>query len=220
VSHVAVSDLRTAAYCPRKLYYVRQEDDRSVPPEVDAIRDLARRYRALLDADDATLREEPIATDPATYRQRLRDIAQRRDDWDGLVDPEATDALLTGRDVRGVARKVLAGPPRPVLVSPGEPPENGVWAPQSVAAVALAKALAYERQESVERAVVEYPAHAVVRTVRLTTRKKAAYRRVLRTVRAMDGPPPRVDDRGKCETCEYRAECGVPTRTLASIIKL
>lgn len=218
MSHVAVSDLRTAAYCPRKLYYARQEDDRSPPPEVAEIRALASRYPDLMDATDAALRAEPIAVDPATYRRRLRALADRRDDWAALVDPAATDALLTGRDVRGIARKVLADPPRPVLVSPGEPPDNGVWAPQSVAAVALAKALAYEREASVERAVVEYPAHAVVRTVRLTTRKKAAYRRVLRTAREMDGPPPRVDDRGKCESCEYRRECGVPTRTLASLL--
>ena len=103
-------------------------------------------------------------------------------------------------------------------MSPGTPPERGVWKPQGVASVAAAKALAYERERPVERAVVEYPAHAVVRTVRLTTRRKAAYRRVLRTVRSLDGPPPRLDDDAKCAACEYREECGVPTRTLASLL--
>ncbi len=217
MSHVPFSDLRTAAYCPRQLYYARRDDDRGPPESVARVRALARRYPESLRADDAALAETPVAVPPATYRERLRRLRERPL-WDDLTDPAAGETLLTGRDCRGVAHKLLADPPRPVLVSPGEPPERGVWAPQGVAAVAAAKALAYERERSVESAVVEYPAHAVVRTVELTTRRKAAYRRTLRTVRALDGPPPRVDDRSKCEACDYREQCGVPTRTLASLL--
>ncbi len=217
MSHVTFSDLRTAAYCPRQLYYARRDDDRGPPASVARVRALARRYPELLDADDATLADLPIEVPPGTYRERLRGLRERSC-WDDLTRPAAGETLLTGRDCRGVAHKLLADPPRPVLVSPGEPPERGVWAPQSVAAVAAAKALSYERERSVETAVVEYPAHGLVRTVPMTTRRKAAYRRTLRTVRSLDGPPPRVDDRSKCESCDYREECGVPTRTLASLL--
>jgi len=217
VSHVTFSDLRTAAYCPRQLYYARRDDDRGPPEAVDCVRALANRYPELLDADDAMLADLPVAVPPEIYRERLRALRERPL-WDDLTDPAAGETLLTGRDCRGVAHKLLADPLRPVLVSSGDPPDRGVWAPQSVAAVAAAKALAYERERRVETAVVEYPAHAVVRTVRLGTRRKAAYRRALRTVRAMDGPPPRVDDRSKCEACDYRQECGVPTRTLSSLL--
>jgi CRISPR-associated exonuclease Cas4 len=72
----------------------------------------------------------------------------------------------------------------------------------------------------VERALVEYPAHAAVRTVRTTTRRKARYRTALRTVRELDGPPPRLRDSAKCETCEYVSECGVRTRSLRSLLGL
>jgi CRISPR-associated exonuclease Cas4 len=110
--------------------------------------------------------------------------------------------------------------PVPVLVSPGSPPERGVWGPQSVRAVAAAKALAWERGRPVERALVEYPAHAAVRAVSATTRRKARYRTALRTVRGLDGPPPRVRDSTKCEACEYVSECGVRTRSLRSLLGL
>jgi CRISPR-associated exonuclease Cas4 len=214
---VPFSDLRVAAYCPRKLYYVRR-DDRDPPDAVRAVRDLAFRYRDLLAADDGTLASLPIEIPPSTYRDRLRGVRRSREDWADLVDPPARNVALVGRDCGGVVHKVLEGPPRPSVVSPGSPPDRGVWEPQRVHAVAAAKALAWERERAVERAIVEYPAYGVVRDVDLTTRQKAAYRRTLRTVRALDGPPPRLRDRSKCESCEYRGECGVRTRTMASLL--
>ncbi|TKX86000.1 hypothetical protein EXE43_10740, partial [Halorubrum sp. SS5] len=69
----------------------------------------------------------------------------------------------------------------------------------------------------VDRALVEYPAVGVVREVRLTTRKKAAYRTALRAARSIDGPPPRVDD-DRCDACDYAAECGTRRRSLRSLL--
>jgi CRISPR-associated exonuclease Cas4 len=214
---VAFSDLRLAAYCPRKLYYARR-DDREPPPEVAEIRDLAFRYPESIDASDRRLTALPIDVDPAQYRDRLRELRRTRDDWAGIAHPPARDVSLAGRDCCGVAHKVLENPPRPSIVSTGSPPDRGVWEPQRVHAVAAAKALAWERERPVDRALVEYPAHGVVREVRLTTRQKAAYRRTLRTVRALDGPPPRLGDDAKCASCEYREECGVRTRTMATLL--
>jgi len=65
-----------------------------------------------------------------------------------------------------------------------------VWEPQSVRAVAVAKALSWEREREIPRALVEYPSVGVVREVRLTTRKKAAYRRALRAARSITGHLP------------------------------
>ncbi|MFC4357011.1 hypothetical protein ACFO0N_03500 [Halobium salinum] len=222
------SDLSRAAYCPRQLYYARRDEDRGPPAEVAETKSLAFRYPELLDADDPTLRELPVERSPEEYRRALARVAAR-DYWEGLVDPEAREVLLDGKDCRGIASKVLvegsdadetAGGPFPTLVSPGAPPEQGVWEPQTVKAVAAAKALAWERRERVDRALVEYPAHAVVREVRLTTRRKAAYRRTLRAVRSLDGPPSRLRNSAKCETCEYVTECGVKTRSLRSLLGL
>ena len=218
---VAFSDLARAAYCPRQLYYARR-DDREPPPEATECIDLAFRYPELHSADEEALREAPVDRPPDAYRAALDRLADR-EEWSELVDPAATRTLLEGKDCRGVAHKVLepdGGPPVPTIVSPGAPPEEGVWEPQSVRAVAAAKSLAWERETEVPRALVEYPAYGVVREARLGVRRTATYRRVLRVVRTLDGPPPRLRGSDKCEPCEYRGRCGVETRSLRSRLGL
>ncbi|RQG93157.1 hypothetical protein EA462_02845 [Natrarchaeobius halalkaliphilus] len=221
-TRVSFSDLRTAAYCPRKCYYRRTEDDeREPPPEIEAIRALSTRYEELLEEPIAALADEPIAVSPDRYRETLIATRRRLEDdgcWTRLCAPEGRNALVTGRDCRGVVHKVLVDPLEPVLVSAGEPPERGVWESQSVHAVAAAKALGWERRTAIDRVWLEYPAYGVVRSVSLTTRRKARYRRALRTVRSLDGPPSRIANRSKCTSCEYAARCGVRTRTLRSIL--
>lgn len=212
-------DVATAAYCPRKLYYRRREPDadRAPPDAVEKRRELAFQYERLLEDDDL-LADAPIATTPTQFRSRLGQARARLDDWDELADPAGRAVHLVGKDVRGVAHKVLADPPRPSLVFAGDPPPEGVWEPQTVRLVAAAKALAWERERPVETAYAEYPAHGVVRRVALTTRRKAAYRSALRTAESLDGPPARVDGDAKCEPCEFRDRCGVRTRSLRSLL--
>ncbi|WP_256391457.1 CRISPR-associated protein Cas4 [Natronoarchaeum rubrum] len=217
MSRHAFSDLRLAAYCPRKLYYARREDDRSPPPEVERRRELAFRYEELT-AAAADLTDEPIAVAPEKFRENLERARRRLDDWEDLRDPAERDVLLAGRECRGVVHKLLDNPPRPSLISAGSPPEQGVWDAQSVHAVAAAKALAWEREQPVERAYVEYPAHGVVRPIDLTVRRKARYRKAIRTLESIDGPPPRLRDDAKCDSCEYADECGVRTRSLRSML--
>jgi CRISPR-associated exonuclease Cas4 len=220
---VTFSDLARAAYCPRQLYYARRDDDRGPPPDVAERQQLAFRYAELRHASDETLGALPIEVDPAAYRTALDGLATR-DDFEALCNPAARDVLLTGKDCRGVVHKLLAGdaetPPTPVLVSPGTPPAQGVWEPQVVRAVAAAKALAWERERVIPRVLVEYPTRGVVRRVQLTTRKKATYRLALRTVRRVDGPPPRLRGSDKCDSCDYRDQCGVKTRSLRSLLGL
>lgn len=218
---ISFSDLARAAYCPRQLYYARRDDDRDVPGEARARIDLAFRYPALVDAPDATLRRLPVRRSPAAYRRNLSRLRER-DDYDRLVDPAHERAFRSGKDCHGTVHKVLAGesdadPPVPTVVSPGEPPENGVWEPQAARAVAVAKAVAWEREREVSRALVEYPSVGAVREVRLTTRRKAAYRRALRAARAIDGPPGRVDD-DRCSACDYRDRCGTGRRSFRSLL--
>ncbi|SFR34164.1 CRISPR-associated protein Cas4 [Halorubrum sodomense] len=227
---VPFSDLARAAYCPRQLYYVRRDDERSVPPKARERIDLAFRYDELVDAPDRALRQLPLHRSPAAYRRNL-DRLRERDEYGAFVDPASERGFLSGKDCHGTVHKVLepdggtedpAGtepspPPVPTLVSSGEPPEDGVWEPQAVRAVGIAKALAWEREREIERALVEYPAVGVVREVRLTLRKKAAYRKALRAARSIDGPPSRVDD-GRCDACDYAAECGTRRRSLRSLL--
>jgi len=218
VSRHAFSDLRLAAYCPRKLYYARRDDDRSPPAEVERRRELAFRYEELIAAADPDLADEPITVAPERFRENLRRARRRLDDWNDITDPADRDAFLTGRECRGVVHKLLDDPPRPSLIAAGSPPEQGVWEAQSVHAVAAAKAVAWEREQPVERAYVEYPAHGVVRPIDLTVRRKARYRKAIRTLESIDGPPPRLRDDAKCDSCEYAEQCGVRTRTLRSML--
>lgn len=233
---IPFSDLARAAYCPRQCYYARREDDRDLPESVRKRRALAFRYPELVDAPDSELRRLPIERSPAAYRRNLARLRER-DDFDRLADPARKHAFVAGRDCHGVVHKVMAPgddavdggkppaeseseqppPPVPVVVSPGEPPKNGVWEPQSVRAVATAKALAWEHEREVPHALVEYPTVGTVREVGLTTRKKAAYRKAVRTVRSIDGPPSRVAD-SRCEPCEYRDRCGTRRRSLKSLL--
>lgn len=220
---VPFSDLRTAAYCARKCYYQQTGDDvdREPPPSVERIRDLERRYEDLLEAPTGALEAEPIAVEPVQYRERLgatRDRLTAASDWKRLREPSERNVYAAGKDCHGVVHKVLANPIEPVLVSSGEPPSDGVWESQSVHAVAAAKALAWEHEREIDRAWIEYPARGVVRSLELTTRRKARYRRALRTVWDLDGPPARTTNRSKCESCEFAAQCGVRTRTLRSLL--
>jgi CRISPR-associated exonuclease Cas4 len=229
VTLVPFSDLARAAYCPRQLYYVRRDDERSVPPKARERIGLAFRYEELADAPDRTLRQLPLHRSPGAYRRNLARLRER-DEYERLVDPGTERGFLSGKDCHGTVHKVLelgeeatdsdsadSATAIPTLVSSGEPPENGVWEPQAVRAVGLAKALAWEREREVDRALVEYPAVGVVREVRLTTRKKAAYRTALRAARSIDGPPPRVDD-DRCDACDYAAECGTRRWSLRSLL--
>ncbi|MFP9191555.1 CRISPR-associated protein Cas4 [Natronosalvus vescus] len=244
MSLVAFSDLRMATYCPRKLYYARRDPDREPPARVATVRNLATRYPDLLAASDDALEAEPIELEAPVYRARLSrtrdrlssletetpgkspasDQATRTDDqsdrnrWNDLCEPTKTDALVTGRDCRGIVHKILHDPLEPVLVSAGRPPEQGVWKPQRVHAVAAAKALAWEHQRPVGGAWLEYPAYGEIRHVPMTTRRKAEYRRALRTVAEIDGPPPRISNREKCSACAYADTCGVRTRSLRSLL--
>ncbi|WP_435155783.1 CRISPR-associated protein Cas4 [Haladaptatus sp. DFWS20] len=214
MSKVPFSELTTAAYCPRKLYYQRR-DDIEIPELVVERRQLAFEYDELLDAD---LTNRPIAISPAEFRSNLERVTDF-DAWSVLVSPADHNRLTDGKDCRGIVHKVLdLGTPVPSMVFTGTPPEHGVWEPQSVRAVAAAKALSWEHERTVERAFVEYPVYGIVREIRLGTRRKAAYRRALRTARAIDGPRPRLKNKSKCKECEYRAECGVKTRSLRSLL--
>ncbi|APX97654.1 CRISPR-associated protein Cas4 [Natronorubrum daqingense] len=219
---VSLSDLRTAAYCPRKCYYRQtSDDDGEPPPVVDSIRTLATRYPELLSAPAGALEAEPIAVTPIQYRERLgatRDRLEGRGHWDRLTAASVQHVYVAGRDCHGIVHKVLEDPLEPVLISTGSPPEQGVWDSQSVHAVGAAKALSWEHDQRVEHAWLEYPAHGVIRRIKLSTRRKARYRRVLRSVRELDGPPARTTNRSKCSACEFATKCGVRTRTLRSLL--
>ena len=215
----AFREVETAAYCPRKLYYRRRDPDETddPPEEVLERRALAFEYEQLL-ADEGKLKDAPIDTTPTQYRSNLGCAKARLDRWDEIVNPAEQEVLLSGRECRGIAHKLFNSPPSLSLVFGGEPPEQGVWQPQSVRLMAAAKALSWERETAVDRVFVEYPAYGIIRSVDVDARRTATYREAVRIADAIDGPPARVDNDAKCEPCEFRSECGVKTRSLRSLL--
>lgn len=147
----AFTDLSVAAYCPRQMYYRRR--DGTDPPDRDERHELAFRYPELLDPG-TDLTAEPVEADPTAYRSNLGRSRARLDHarFRQLVAPSARDVLLEGRDACGVVHKLVEEPPAPSLVVAGAPPETGVGEPHTVRAVAMAKALAWERERRVWRA--------------------------------------------------------------------
>lgn len=171
-------------------------------------RALAIRYSDLLAADDADLAAEPIAVDPLEYRRNLEATRARLEEidrWEAIREPTGQDIYVAGKDCHGIVHKILEELLEPSLVSVGEPPDRGIWHAQSVHAVAAAMAVAWDRQQRIETACVEYPRYGAIRRITLSTRRKAEYRRVLSTVRGMEGGPKRTANRSKCEHCEYAA---------------
>jgi len=211
---ISFSDLRVGAYCPRQLYYRRQESDRTPPPNVTARRSLAFRYPEILDRSPTALTDLPFAVPPKTVQTRLRRAREQFDAWEQLADPPMRDVFLSGDRCHGVARKLLEAPLRPVVVSPGKPPGEDVWTTHAVQAVATANALADERDVSVSTAFVEYPAYGRIRRVPITSERQLAYRRVLHAVETLGSPPPRRQTGTKCEPCQYRDRCGVAIDTV------
>ena len=214
-------DVETAAYCPRKLYYRRRTPRHGRPPDsVGQIRDIAFEYDRLL-TDDAALAAAPIEVTPTQFRSNLGCARARLDDWEQLCSPLDREVFLQGRECRGIAHKLLAtSPPAASLVFAGEPPEHGVWRPQSVRLMAVAKALSWEHQTAVERVYAEYPAYGVIRTVPVTAGRTAAYREAVRVADHLRDPPPRTDNDAKCDPCEFRGDCGVRTRSMRSLLGL
>lgn len=207
--------LGIAAYCPRQLWYHRRADD--APDRAEDARALALSYDRLRAQQ---ISGERLAVTPETAARNLDRVVERFPAlWPHLEDPNQTDVFVTGRDARGEVAKLLAtDPPVPTLVSNAAPPEDGVWQPQAVRATAAALAVAWETNQRVERTVLEYPRHGRVRSVAVTARRRATYRRVLRIAETMDGPPQRIDDAAKCDACTYQEECGVRSRSLSSLL--
>ncbi len=211
--------VETAAYCPRKLYYRRQSPEEiSIPDAVEQRRELAFNYEHLL-ADEDALAEAPLEVTPTQFRSRVGCAKAKFPEWEQLVNPADRDTYLRGRDCHGIAHKLLnTDDPSLSMVFAGEPPETGVWKPQSVKLMAAAKALSWELQEEIQFVFAEYPAYGVIRRVPVDARRTADYREAVRVADSIDGPPARVTNRSKCQHCEFAGQCGVKTRSVRSLL--
>lgn len=164
----AASDLSVAAYCPRQLYY-RRDDDCEVPPSVAARRELAFEYERLLAADDASLSARPRSIGRTSGALGSASTAGTR----SSTRPIGTASSQAGSGEGSRARSsTTRSPPR---ISARIATRAGRLE-TPLRAIALAKALSWEHEVAVETAFVKYPTHGIVREIALTTRRKAAYR--------------------------------------------
>lgn len=212
-------EVETAAYCPRKLYYRRlNPEPEETPTVVETRRELAFRYDELL-TDDEALQTASVEVTPTQFRSRLGSAKARFHEWGHLLEPRERDVYLRGRECHGIVHKVLdTSSPSVSLVFGGQPPETGVWKPQSVRLMAAAMALSWEHNQEVEHVFAEYPAYGVIRKVPVDARRKADYREAVGVANSIDGPPARVTNHSKCGNCEFRGQCGVKTRSARTLL--
>ena len=186
----AFTELSKGTQRPRRSRSTRRENGcchesaEDVPERID----LAFQYGRLRQADPEVLATLPTVVSPEQYQQALHRLTDR-DDWTELIDPTGRRVYVDGQECHGTVDKLLResdAPPKPSIVSSRSPPVIGVWQSDAVRAVAAATALGHERDQTIPWAIVEYPAAGVVRDVRLTARRKATYRRVLRTIQSAD----------------------------------
>lgn len=208
------SELAQAAYCLRKLHHRRADGWERTHAGSTPDR-LSHRYDELL---AGSVPSEILNLDPETVAANLKRTRETFGAiWPSLRSPAETGVFLRGRACRGFANKIVdTDPPIPTFASSGQPPSAGVWRSHAVRAVAIGRALAWERDRSPERVLVEYPGHGIVRAVQLSERRRETYRRVLRAVDLMGTEPSRTENLSKCHTCEYEERCGPGSSSLLS----
>lgn len=235
----AASDVATAAYCGRKAYLARDEDGGAPPPTVEAVRELAYRYPALVEHPEATVATvaearsttldglEPASIAGALARLRGSSL------WDAVARPWREETVLRTDRLVGRLDKIVRFPaevdgsdeggggepqPAPSLVATGRPPTDGVWRAQRVRCAALVALLDGNGYDAGDRVVVEYPRVGAIRPARIRRRDERALADAIDTLATAERghPPSRTTNPSKCNACRFREQCGVPTRSLAS----
>ncbi|MDY6779126.1 MAG: Dna2/Cas4 domain-containing protein [Halobacteria archaeon] len=236
-----LAELRSAEYCGRQAFYRMkhsEEKEFEVNPETALLRQLPHIYPAVLDDPEEGLRRaaehaevdlqeiELGAEDVAKSVERIRNTLGE-DGWDRVSRPFRHETYVKTRRLEGTVEKTVETEDgyAPSVIKTGGPPENGVWSSERVEATACARLVAEEfgsvDGSEVETAYVEYPRAGEVRVVSIDDEDERRVDSLLETLdEAVKGhPPSRVNNRSKCEACEFQETCGVKTESLLTRIK-
>ena len=225
-----VSEVRNAIYCGRQAYYeARREACRLPSPETRILRELAYVYPVLADSPDDALRraEETAGVSVSLDISGAADaLAERRDDnpelWDSVARPDRAERYLENERLRGTVDKLSFdddGSAVVSLVKTGTPPANGVWSSERVEAAALCELVS--TSYDVSCVVVEYPRVGALRRVEVGPDDERTLERAIETLEEIEKgvPPSRTDNRSKCESCDFKEECGVKTKSVLTRLR-
>jgi CRISPR-associated exonuclease Cas4 len=224
-----VSEVRRAVYCGRQAYYESKRDACRLPsPETRVLRELAYLYPVVVNSPEDALRQAQetagvsVSLDVAGAADALAEA--REDDptlWDTVARPDREERYFENGCLCGTVDKLSFGDDGAVfsLVKTGTPPADGVWSSERVE-VAAVRRLVSETHE-VSHAVVEYPRAGALRRVDVGRDDERALERALETLDEIEEgiPPSRTDNRSKCESCDFRKECGVETKSVLTRLR-
>lgn len=224
-----ISEIRNAIYCGRQAYYEAKREACRVPsPETRVLRELAHLYPTFVESPDAALRraEDTAGVSVSLDLSDAADaLAEEREDcpklWDAVARPDREERYLENGQLHGTADKLSFNDERAVvsLVKTGTPPANGVWSSERVEAAAVRELVS--TNHDVSCVVVEYPRVGALRRVEVERDDERALERALETLEEIEKgvPPSRTDNRSKCESCNFKEECGVKTKSVLTRLR-
>jgi CRISPR-associated exonuclease Cas4 len=224
-----VSEVRNAAYCGRQAYYESQREAcRLPPPETRVLREVAYLYPEVVESPEDALREAcefasvSVSLDLKEAAERLVETRDGSPElWDHVAYPDREERYIETDRLCGTVEKLsfVDGGVVVSILKTGEPPRAGVWSSERVEAAAVRRLAS--SKGTVEKVIVEYPRVGAVREAKLGKDDERALKRSLDTLEDVEKgyPPPRTDDRTKCEPCDFKQDCGVETRSLLTRLR-
>ena len=230
-----VSEVRNAVYCGRQAYYESKREACRLPsPETRVLRELAYLYPTVIESPEKALRraQETAGVSVSLDLSGAADTLSgtRNDDptlWDAVARPDREERYLKNGRLCGTVDKlsfrdgedgerdsVVAS-----LVKTGTPPANGVWSSERVEAAAIHELVS--TNHDVSFVVVEYPRVGELRCVEVGRDDERALERAIETLEEIEEgvPPSRTDNRSKCESCDFKEECGVKTKSVLTRLR-
>jgi len=224
-----VSEVRRAVYCGRQAYYESQREACRVPsPETRVLREVAYLYPTVVESPDDALRRAEETADVSTsldLTDAAEALAEVREDepelWEAVAHPDREERYFDGGSLRGTVDKLSFGDDG-VLVSvvkTGTPPRNGVWGSERAEAAAVQRVVSHTHD--VRGVVFEYPRVGALRHVEVGRDDARALERALERLEDIEKgvPPSRTENRKKCESCDFREECGVKTKSVLTRLR-
>jgi len=228
VSSFHVSEVRNAVYCGRQAYYEAQREACRIPsPKTRVVRELAHLYPTVVESPDEAsrrARENAGVSLSLDLSDASDALAEARDDselWDIVAYPDREERYVESDVLHGTVDK-LSFTEEGVVVSvvkTGAPPANGVWQSEHVEAAAFERLVS--ATQNVRFVVVEYPRSGALRRVEVGKDDVRALERARETLEEIGKgiPPSRTDNRSKCESCDFKQECGVKTKSVLTRLK-
>ena len=226
-----ISEVRRAIYCGRQAYYESQREACRIPsPETRVLREVAYLYPTVVESpEDALRRAEETAgvstsLDMSEAAEALADEREKNPGlWEAVAHPDREERYFEGNSLRGTVEKLSFGDDGEgvlaSVVKTGTPPPNGVWRSERAEAAAVRRMVS--REYDLRGVVFEYPRVGALRRVEVGRDDARTLERALERLEDIEKgvPPSRTENRNKCESCEFKDECGVKTKSVLTRLR-